>query len=152
MVPFLIQAWICGDKYALLDFQNRIMIELLHTVDDEDGPEVWPDFPMLVEGFEETLPDSPLRKLLAEQLVYGVYGPSKLDQNALDAADGIPGASRAIVKAIDETREMNQDGRWEFPDSWPRWRDFMVGDESNMCQIIHYMDADYCNCPKAKLG
>ncbi|KAK5702599.1 hypothetical protein LTR97_003544 [Elasticomyces elasticus] len=81
-ISLLIRCWVTGDKYALHDFQNEIMLEALMCfcgpVEDED----------VYLGVKLTAPGSAFRCLMAEEMVFKVYTEKEVEFTDLNKLDG----------------------------------------------------------------
>lgn len=87
------RCWVMGDKYQATTFQDEIMVDLLKLCSTPTASSA-----ILKQGVRSSTPRSPLRKLMAEELVYLVYGCHGMDVDELDELDGF-GLMSEFVKA-----------------------------------------------------
>lgn len=124
----IVRLWIARDQYAMADFQDLVMLELLYAVEERG---VMTGLDVLLAAFCGTLSKSPLRRLAAEQLVSSMYAHNTVKQDELEAFDGIPGALRDFAIACDESRDfctifMRENVGW-YEGQLSRYTTFMVG-------------------------
>ena len=122
-----IEAWVLGDKYGIPEFQNVVMFELLHYLSGDDRIRL--EHAEL--AFHRTMPASPLRTLVAEDLAVQIrdttIGPAEFSM-----LDGATGAIVDVLAALAFYDAIGGDVLYEKRlDN--RWKEFMVG------------DADYCH-------
>ncbi|KAK5688472.1 hypothetical protein LTS10_000450 [Elasticomyces elasticus] len=77
-----VRCWALGDKYGISTFQDFIMLELLDALESDS-----PQLSTVREAFDSTTPGSPLRELLAEEIVMRF----NMGLEDLDALDGLVG-------------------------------------------------------------
>ena len=121
----LVRSWIHGDKYGIPQFQDDVMWQLiqlfaLRTV----------DISTVKLAFDNTPVKSPLRRLMAEELVFATEDSEHHASVDLDFFDGVVGFSAELMRTM-KRREKYPSGigmlvdRRDYP---PRLAKFMVGD------------------------
>lgn len=121
----LIHAWILGNKYGLVDFQNLVMLELLRRSGSGD---LSPD--LAGEAFQFSPPGSPLQRFVAVELVYMVFIVHSLPRRVIEELQAIAGVHEELQRVYDT---LNQ-GRGML-DRLPSreqplndgWKEYMVG-------------------------
>ncbi|KAK5702638.1 hypothetical protein LTR97_003584 [Elasticomyces elasticus] len=80
-----VRCWALGDKYGIPTFQDFVMLELLDHLECYGSNLV-----TVREAFQSTTPGSPLRELMAEEVVL-CLGSGSMEFEELDALDGVIG-------------------------------------------------------------
>lgn len=94
-VESLLNCWILGDKYIIPDFQDPVMLSLLHFLDECSLSLLAIQF-----NVKRTAPQSKLRKLLVEQMVFEIREGSFDDEDDLDGFDGAVGFTGGLIAEL----------------------------------------------------
>ena len=90
----LVHLWILGDKYNIPHIQDLAMLELLRSVQGDVT-----SLDIVKFAFENTLPGSKLRLVMAEEGVQAIeLGGNRYDR--LEMFDGVPGFSAELMRAM----------------------------------------------------
>lgn len=125
----LVRCWCLGDKYYMPQFQDLVMLELLHYI--ECGGQI--TLESVREAFENTTSGSLLRRLMAECTVELLKAKSLIEPKNLEYLDGLTGFSTALVEALEEWAKYGAqvfnrlpvaDGPWD--EVTCHWQTFML--------------------------
>lgn len=124
----LVQCWILGDKYEIVDFQDHIMIELLDLSTDK-----FISLQAAEEAFKKTLTGSKLRLFVSRLIVVAVYGCEEQKLEDFDTLEGVPGYTTQMMSTLQKWHH----GAWRSHTSLmatedgrksAEWRDYLVGE------------------------
>jgi hypothetical protein len=128
----LVRAWILRDRYDIPHFQNLVMLELLKS-QEQLSTNLAPNVSIMKEAFEGSPLESPLGRLMMEELVEQLR-KGDVGGQELDSFDNVAGFSSMLFDYL--TNKVDDDGEYEF---WPRlpgfdnnpgsspYQEFMVG-------------------------
>ncbi|KAK4494578.1 hypothetical protein PRZ48_013934 [Zasmidium cellare] len=129
--------WVLADKYLLPELQDAVMLEMLYFFEGELGSflAASPSDGELVNRLLRISPvDSPLRRLIAEEVVrslYGYGGGGLRFQDLLDS-DGTTGLSASLVVACHDYMLNGKSYlRWRGyggASQSTAWKEYLVGD------------------------
>ncbi|KAK5165100.1 uncharacterized protein LTR77_009197 [Saxophila tyrrhenica] len=119
-----VQAWIMGDKYDIKDFQDDLMLEIIVHLETNVL-----DLRTAKLAFENTVPGSPLRTLMAEELADQVRQEdgAKGFQEIFSMFEGVVGFTAEVVEALDTYENCGKDNLKKERSKQHLAR-FMVGD------------------------
>ena len=121
----LVRAWIHGDKYGIPQFQDDVMWELVLAFALQ-----MLDISTVKLAFDNTPVNSPLRRLMAEELVDAIETGDKFDSADLDFFDGVVRFSAELMRTMERKEKRIGEIRvLAFRLHSPEWlANFMVGD------------------------
>lgn len=127
---WLVWCWVLGDKYHLPAFQDVVMLQLLYIIRDTG---ITTESATIATS--NTPPDSKLRKLVANEIIYSVYRNHSQWITDFDDALAAPGFASDAMTALEEYRAeglapeicyLRKDNGGERTGEW---REYMVENE-----------------------
>ena len=124
----LVECWVLGDKYEIPEFQDLVMLELLHHFNSKG---ITPETAKRAAAM--TTSGSKLRILAGRQIAQYATGGTKMAIDTFDGALGVEGFASEVIELIRPgntsgktwvvTYIGQKDGKWRLQ----MWKDFMVG-------------------------
>jgi hypothetical protein len=133
-----IKCWILGDKYNIKDFQDNAMLELLYMLDTEHI-----DLEVIKYAFNNTPPNSPLRKLMAREAVLTFYKPSgNPNPQDFEVFDGVSGFVVELMEAFayKDSKRHGSGVRKTKLNKPEQRRKYIIGDGPQKHWIYDYCD------------
>ncbi|KAK3626707.1 hypothetical protein LTR56_019639 [Elasticomyces elasticus] len=117
-----VRAWALGDRLCIPELQNHIMLVLIWSFKDEN-----PGFALIKVAVQSSLADSPMRKLMAEEIVADESNPpSKEELEELDGCHFLAQLMELQREGAKESydRGLDEDGNIE---DFDELNEYMVG-------------------------
>lgn len=121
-----VQAWVLADRYLLPQLQDVVMLELLWHFDATPL-----DKHIMTPALQLSPVDTPLRRLLAEEVVYLLHGLSadninRIHPNDLLPSDGTVGLSASLVEAARRFQVVEKSFERRVFCEVDYWKEYMV--------------------------
>ncbi|CAK3991913.1 Hypothetical predicted protein [Lecanosticta acicola] len=125
----LSRAWIAADKYLMAPLQDKIMLEIIRALESHEL-----DINTAKEVFENTAPDSKLRRVAAEEVTFEL-SIGFLEHEALQALESAVGGSMSVLKVYSRVTDVEDlpNHRADLP--LDLWREYMVQER---CKVIDW--------------
>lgn len=139
-IPRLVSCWLLGNSYDVPDFQDCAMIYLLRYYDNDYSKKVGLNNDQIEEAFDNTVRDSPLRVLIAEEIIKEQRREGRKIIGSTRQYDSIS----EVPQAINEARDRFARSQGSVPagrsekfslrlhtgdmEETGLWKGFMVGD------------------------
>lgn len=126
-ITLLVECWIMGDLYCCPQFQDAIMLELL----DLTYEMAW-TLDEVTVAFKNTMPETPLRRLAAEEALYAMQLGGIFEMTDLELLDDVVGLLSSMLKAGEKSAESVSKHGGKFGQTGERfqgdlWKEYMVG-------------------------
>lgn len=121
----LVRCWCLGDRYDLPLFQDLIMLDLLHYIENEGEITL----EIVGEAFKNSRPNSKIKRLMAECTVQLLEIAISITYTDLDCLDGVTGFSSALAEALSNWRGHGEGIFSRLNRVNKIWKEFMPCDE-----------------------
>ncbi|CAK3991947.1 Hypothetical predicted protein [Lecanosticta acicola] len=119
----LCRCWLVGEKYLVPTFQNAIMNALLYAFNFKSVA-----LDTVKEVFCNTRPQMPLRRVIAEELVYATH-IGKIHGDELFALDGVIGLGKSLIDAKDKHAQTSRLRGARLDEGTLLWKEYMVEED-----------------------